>query len=70
MGLTVFDDAPIGDDFVANCTIPFEDLTENCDIWVSYHFSCYSPIDLDFVTADDQPRHWAKSLEPAISGFL
>lgn len=31
----MFDDAPIGDDFVANCSIPFEDLTENCDIWVS-----------------------------------
>lgn len=34
LGLTVFDDAPIGHDFVANCSIPFEDLTETCDIWV------------------------------------
>jgi len=34
LGLTVFDDSPIQDDFVANCSIPLEDLTENCDIWV------------------------------------
>ena len=31
----MFDDAPIGDDFVANCSIPFEDIADDgADIWV------------------------------------
>lgn len=39
LGLTVFHDAAIPpDDFVANCTIPFEDLLQrdkdSCDFWV------------------------------------
>ncbi|XP_067941966.1 calcium-independent protein kinase C-like [Watersipora subatra] len=35
LGITVFDDAPIGDDFVANCSIPFEDISDDgADIWV------------------------------------
>lgn len=40
LGITVFHDAAIPpDDFVANCTIPFEDLTHRdkdaTDFWVS-----------------------------------
>lgn len=36
IGLTVFHDAAIPpDEFVANCTISFEDLTKASDIWVS-----------------------------------
>ncbi|KAF4516849.1 hypothetical protein B566_EDAN006244 [Ephemera danica] len=38
LGLTVFHDAAIPpDDFVANCSIPFEDLShrDHSDIWVS-----------------------------------
>lgn len=43
IGLTVFHDAAIPpDDFVANCTIPFEDLAhrdkESQDFWVSVNF--------------------------------
>ena len=35
-GLTVFHDAAIPpDDFVANCSIPFQDLKSQSDIWVS-----------------------------------
>lgn len=47
LGITVFHDAAIPpDDFVANCTIPFEDLMhrdkEATDFWVSLYnvFSC------------------------------
>lgn len=36
VNLTVFHDAAIPpDEFVANCTIPFDDVKEKCDIWVS-----------------------------------
>lgn len=46
IGLTVFHDAAIPpDDFVANCTIPFEDLAhrdkEQQDFWVSEHLYMY-----------------------------
>ena len=36
MNLTVFHDAAIPpDEFVANCTIPFDDVKEKADFWVS-----------------------------------
>lgn len=43
LGLTVFHDAAIPpDDFVANCTIPFEDMVhrdeDHQDFWVSFFF--------------------------------
>lgn len=49
IGLTVFHDAAIPpDDFVANCTIPFEDLAhrdkESQDFWVSVNFLSDPPI--------------------------
>ena len=48
IGLTVFHDAAIPpDDFVANCTIPFEDLAhrdkEQQDFWVSWLHHFLSP---------------------------
>lgn len=46
LGITVFHDAAIPpDDFVANCTIPFEDLMlrdkEATDFWVSFAANCF-----------------------------
>lgn len=43
IGMTVFHDAAIPpDEFVANCTLPFDDLKRHSDIWVSESFYCYN----------------------------
>lgn len=64
IGLTVFHDAAIPpDDFVANCTIPFEDLAhrdkEQQDFWVRFpciylHSSIFSS-DFDIACHNIQP---------------
>lgn len=51
LGITVFHDAAIPpDDFVANCTIPFEDLMHRdkdaSDFWVSFTSSTIHNVDL------------------------
>lgn len=50
LGLTVFHDAAIPpDDFVANCTIPFEELAhrDKNDIWVSFIF--FTPVAINLI---------------------
>lgn len=59
IGITVFHDAPLADDFVANCSLPFENLSdkEKTDIWVDLepHGKVRVQIEL----------HGAQSEEPA-----
>ncbi|XP_064623226.1 calcium-independent protein kinase C-like isoform X2 [Lineus longissimus] len=57
-GITVFHDAAIPpDDFVANCSLPFEDLKNNADIWVDLEPSGKVHIVLDFEGSTSEGKH-------------
>lgn len=73
--LTVFHDAAIPpDDFVANCSIPFEDLVvkqhEECDFWVSAYFYSVITFLCAFHHRDDVRRDVCHSPPLKHSSFL